>query len=81
MIPPVGPAHYCLPSHIKTEISDERAIIIIDGSTGKHSTISESSHIIQSLTDKIYILRLYVKPELKDTVLDSIKSIYKDIQM
>lgn len=66
---------------IKTEISDERAIIIIDGSTGKHSTISESSHIIQSLTDKIYILRLYVKPELKDTVLDSIKSIYKDIQM
>ena len=66
---------------IKTEIYDEHAIIIIDSSTGKCSTISESSHIIQSLTDKIDILRLYVKPNLKDAVLDSIKSIYKDIQI
>ena len=64
----------------KTEVSDEHAIVIVDSSTGKCSTISESSHIIQSLTDKIDILRLYVKPELKDAVLESIKSIYKDIQ-
>ena len=64
----------------KTEISDEHAIVIIDGSTGKCSTISESSHIIQSLTDKIDILRLYVKPELKENVQEAIKFIYKDIQ-
>ena len=64
----------------KTEISDEHAIVIIDSSTGKCSTISESSHIIRSLTDKIDILRLYVKPELKEEVLMTIKSIYKEIQ-
>lgn len=64
----------------KTEISDEHAIVIIDGSTGKRSTISESSHIIQSLTDKIDIMRLYVKPDLKDDVLESIRSIYESIQ-
>lgn len=64
----------------KTEISDEHAIVIVDSSTGKCSTISENSHIIQSLTDKIDIMRLYVKPELKDTVRESIRSIYKDIQ-
>lgn len=64
----------------KTEISDERAIVIIDNSSGKCSTISENSHIIESLTDKIDILRLYVKPELKTVVLSSIQEIYKEIQ-
>ena len=64
----------------KTEISDEHAIVIVDSSSGKCSTISESSHIIQCLTDKIDILRLYVKPELKDVVLEAIKTIYEDIQ-
>lgn len=65
---------------IKTETSDERAIVIIDNSSGKCSTISENSHIIESLTDKINILRLYVKPELKAEVLSSIQEIYKEIQ-
>lgn len=64
----------------KTEISDEHAIVIVDSSTGKCSTISENSPIIQSLTDKIDILRLYVRPELKDIVRESIRSIYEDIQ-
>ena len=64
----------------KTEITDEHAIVIIDSSTGKCSTISESSHIICSLTDKIDIRRLYVKPELKEKVLMAIKSIYNEIQ-
>lgn len=64
----------------RTEVSDEHAIVIVDNSTGKCSTISETSHIIRSLTDKIDILRLYVKPELKNDVLDSIRTIYKEIQ-
>ena len=64
----------------KTEVSDERAIVIVDRSTGKCSTISEASHIIQSLTDKIDILRLYVKPEMKQDVLAEIKQTYADIQ-
>lgn len=64
----------------KTEVGDERAIVIVDSSTGKCSTISETSHIIQSLTDKIDILRLYVKPEMKEDVLAEIKQIYADIQ-
>ncbi len=65
---------------IKTEISDEKAIVIVDGSTGKCSTISETSHIIQCLTDKIDIIRLYAKPELKESVFHAIQPIYKDIQ-
>ena len=64
----------------KTEVSDERAIVIVHSSTGKCSTISETSHIIQSLTDKIDILRLYVIPDLKDVVLEKIKGIYAEIQ-
>lgn len=64
----------------KTEVSDERAIVIVDNSTGKCSTISENSHIIRNLTDKIDILRLYAKPELKTPVVEAIKSIYSDIQ-
>lgn len=65
---------------IKTEVTDERAIVIIDKSTGKCSTISENSHIIGSLTDKIDIERLYVKPSLKTEVLAAIQEIYADIQ-
>ena len=64
----------------KTEVSDERAIVIVDDSSGKCSTISENSHIIESLTDKIDILRLYVKPDLKEDVTNSIKEIYEEIQ-
>lgn len=65
---------------IKTEVSDERAIVILDKSMGKCSTISETSHIIRSLTDKIDILRLYVKPEYKDEISKKIKEIYHKIQ-
>lgn len=64
----------------KTEVTDERAIIIIDNSTGKCTTISENSHIISNLTDKIDILRLYVKPVLKDEVQNYIKKIYEEIK-
>lgn len=64
----------------KTEVTDENAIVIIDSGTGKCSTISESSHIIRALTDKIDILRLYVKPDIKESVLDAIQAIYRDIQ-
>lgn len=65
---------------IKTEVSDERAIVIVDNSSGKCSTISENSHIIESLTDKIDIIRLYVKPEYKETALKFIQETYHDIQ-
>ena len=64
----------------KTEVTDERAIVIVDAGTGKCTTISEASHIIRNLTDKIDILRLYVKPELREQVQESIKTIYKEIQ-
>ena len=65
---------------IKSEITDEKAIVIIHKNTGKLTTISEESHIIQALTDKIDIQRLYVKPELCENVKCHIKKIYQDIQ-
>lgn len=64
----------------KTEVDDEKAIVIVDKRTGKCSTISEDSHIIRHLTDKINIMRLYVTPELKEKVTDEIKNKYKQIQ-
>ncbi len=45
---------------IKTTVDDERAIIIVDETEGKISTISEESVIIKSLTDKINIQRIYL---------------------
>ena len=53
---------------VKSELDDERAIVIVDTDMGKCTTISDESHIIKSLTDKIDIRRLYVKPELKENV-------------
>ncbi len=45
---------------IRTTPEDERAIIIIDETEGKISTISEESIIIKSLTEKINIQRIYL---------------------
>lgn len=64
---------------IKTEITDERAIVIKNSNTGECTTISENSHIIESLADKIDILRLYVKPGLKESVFNAIKEINNEI--
>lgn len=65
---------------IKSEIDDEKAIVIIHKSTGKITTISEESPIIQSLTNKIDIQRLYVKPSLYETVSQYLREIYAAIQ-
>lgn len=63
---------------IKTEITDERAIVIVDNSTGKNTTISEKSNIIKSLTDKIDIWRIYTKPDLKSKVQNKIHQLYDE---
>lgn len=65
---------------MRTEKSDEKAIVIVDSGMEKYSTISEMSHVIKSLTDKIDIVRLYVRPELKEIVLTEIREIYNNIQ-
>ena len=49
----------------KTEVDDEKAIIIVHRDTALCNTISEESNIIQSLANKIDLNRLYVVPELK----------------
>ena len=54
--------------------------MIIHKSTGKITTISEESPIIQSLTNKIDIQRLYVKPSLYETVSQYLREIYAAIQ-
>ena len=65
---------------IKSEVDDEKAIVIIHKNTGKLTTISEESPIIQALTDKIDIQRLYVTPEKCQDVKNHIKEIFSDIQ-
>ena len=65
---------------IKSEVGDERAIVIIHKTTGKQATISEESHIIRTLTDKIDIRRLYVKSCVRDDAKKYVKEIYKEIQ-
>lgn len=55
---PLRDALYCGVNYGKYD--DERAIIIIDETEGKVSTISEESIIIGSLTEKINIQRIYL---------------------
>lgn len=65
---------------IKSEVTDEKAIVIINKTSGKLSTISEESNIIRSLTEKIDIQRIYAEPNIADTAQKYIKEIYKEIQ-
>ncbi|MGI6383229.1 MAG: HD domain-containing protein [Tissierellaceae bacterium] len=63
----------------RTEISDEKAIIIVDRTTGKRTTISEESHIIKSLTEKIDIMRIYVDPKHSKESFEIVKNINKGL--
>jgi len=65
---------------MRTEVTDEKAIVIVNRSSGKITTISEESPIIKSLTDKIDIQRLYVRPALANSVTEEIRKIYSEIR-
>lgn len=45
---------------MKVDVEDEKAIVIVNKKTNQLSTISDESHIISHLTEKINIERLYV---------------------
>lgn len=61
----------------KVDIEDEKAIIIINKKLGEISTITEESHIINSLTEKIDIKRLYadINNVNEEDVMEFIKRI------
>ena len=63
----------------RTDDSDPKAIPILDRKMSYCSTISEESHIISSLTEKINIMRIYVHPSQKDKSYKIIKEINEDI--
>lgn len=67
---------------IKTEVDDEKAIILLDynrNKLNKKVTISEESPIIRALTSKIDIHRVYVSPELGERVRKYIEKRNMDI--
>lgn len=63
---------------VKTDLDDEKAIIIVHRDTGMCSTISEESNIIQSLASKIDIYRLYVSPERHAEVRPVVQEIMRN---
>lgn len=60
---------------VKVDIENEKAIIILNKKLNQPTTISDESHIISSLTEKINIERLYVCKEKRDEVLAFAESI------
>lgn len=60
---------------IKVEIDSEKAIIIVDNKLNQIYTITDVSHIINTLTEKIDIRRLYVEYSMKNKTLAYVESI------
>lgn len=60
---------------MKVEIEAEKAIVIVKKKIDQPSTISDESHIISNLTEKINIERLYVCEEKRNDALEYLKSI------
>ncbi|MCI9136234.1 MAG: phosphohydrolase [Lachnospiraceae bacterium] len=58
----------------RTEIENEKAIIIYDKAIERKTTISEESEIIRNLTKKINIMRIYCHPLKAETAINFIKS-------
>lgn len=57
----------------KVELEDEKAIIIVDGKQNSISTISDESYLINNLTEKINIERVYVSGEKREEAFEFIK--------
>lgn len=60
---------------MKVDIENEKAIIIVNKKTNQISTISDESHIISHLTEKINIERLYVCEEKRMEAFEYLKTI------
>lgn len=60
---------------MKVDIENEKAILIINKKTDQLSTISDESHIISNLTEKINIERLYVCEEKREEAFKFLKTI------
>ncbi len=60
---------------MKVDIENEKAIVIVNKKINQPSTISDESHIISNLTEKINIERLYVCEEKGKDAIEYLKSI------
>ena len=60
---------------MKVDIENEKAIVIINKKIDQPSTISDESHIISNLTEKINIERVYVCEEKRKDAFEYLKSI------
>jgi len=60
---------------MKVDIENEKAIVIVNKKIDQPSTISDESHIISNLTEKINIERLYVCEEKGNDAIEYLKSI------
>ena len=63
----------------RVEFSDEKAIIIYDEKTGRMTTISEESEIINALSEKIDIMRIYCAPDVAGKAFEYIKGVNNSI--
>ncbi len=59
---------------MKVDIENEKAIVIVNKKTDQLSTISDESHIISHLTEKINIERLYVSEEKRSEAFEYLKT-------
>lgn len=63
----------------RTEISDEKAVVIVSDRENRVTTISNESNIMQALTDRINICRIYVKPDFRTQAENIIKRLNKPL--
>lgn len=63
----------------RVEFSDEKAIIIYDEKTGRVTTISEESEIINALSEKIDIMRIYCAPNVAGKAFEYMKDVNNSI--
>lgn len=49
---------------VQSSIEDEKAVVLLNKRMGKRVSISDESHIIRALANKIGIRRLYARPDI-----------------
>lgn len=49
---------------VQSSIEDEKSVVLLNKRMGKRVSISDESHIIRALANKIGIRRLYARPDI-----------------
>jgi len=58
---------------VQCDVEHEKAVVLLNKRMGKRVSISDESHIIKALANKIGVRRLYADPQIAESVREIVR--------